>query len=366
MGVTEDYKLSIYQDLGLLGTKEHIRLVRNKKTGQICVKKTVDYTQQDVIEFRRKNSSLYFPKLYEVSENDNKWVVIEEYISGITLEEYMMGESLSEENAEKIARQVCKALLELHCATPMIVYRDLKTENIMITLEGTVKLIDFNISRSFQAGKKRDTVLLGTAEYAAPEQFGYFQTDNRTDIYAFGILFNYMLTGKYPKDSVTEGKYKSMIQKCIELEPSKRYQKVEEILLELGEEEIHEKTKAEEMVYTRESWMIPGFRSKVVWKMLFASVGYVVIFFISLSSEFTQKNGELYPTMVQWTNRILLLVAQLIAVLFCCNYRGISKDFAPYRNRFLIIRILSYIATWFVSICVAIMLGVIIETILGF
>ena len=56
-------------------------------------------------------------------------------------------------------------------------------------LDEKVKLVDFNISRSYQEGKKRDTVLLGTAEYAAPEQFGYFQTDNRTDIYAFGILF---------------------------------------------------------------------------------------------------------------------------------------------------------------------------------
>lgn len=361
MGVTEDYKLSMYQDYGPLGEKKHIRLVRNKTTGQICVKKIIDYAQQDVLEFRRKNNSSYFPRLYEAFETEGTFTVIEEYVNGVTLEEYMMGEALAEDIAVKIAGQVCRALLELHHATPMIVYRDIKSENIMITTDGKVKLIDFNISRSFQEGKKRDTVLLGTAEYAAPEQFGYFQTDNRTDIYAFGILFNYMLTGKFPVEYISEGKFAGLIKKCAELEPSKRYQTVEEILKELGETESDK-----EEATVKSSWMIPGFRSKVVWKMLFASVGYVFIFFVSLSGEFMQKNGELYPTVIQWINRILLLVAQLVAVLFCCNYKGISKEFAPYKNRFFIVRIVSYIVTWFVSICVAIMLGMIIETILGF
>lgn len=361
MGVTEDYKLSIYQDLGLLGTKEHIRLVRNKKTGQICVRKTVDYTQQDVVEFRRKNSSLYFPKLYEVIENDDKWIIIEEYINGVTLEDYMMGEPLLEENAEKTARQVCKALLELHCATPMIVYRDLKTENIMITSEGTVKLIDFDISRSFQEGKKRDTILLGTAEYAAPEQFGYFQTDNRTDIYAFGILFNYMLTGKYPIDSVTEGKYESMIQKCIELEPSKRYQRVEEILEELGGEENELE---DEQKNIKCSWALPGFRSNTGWKKVFAILGYILIISISMDMDYVQKNGEAYPMLIQWINRITMMVAQLAAVFFCCNYRGIADGFKPYQHRYLIVRVISYIVTWFVFFCVSVMLANMVETIL--
>ena len=72
----------------------------------------------------------------------------------------MVGEPLAEEEAVRIAHQICKALLELHQATPMIVYRDLKTENIMLTSDEKVKLIDFNISRSYQEGKKRDRFLI--------------------------------------------------------------------------------------------------------------------------------------------------------------------------------------------------------------
>ena len=363
MGVAEDYKLSMYQDYGPLGEKHHIRLVRNNTTGQICVKKTIDYTQQDVLEFRRKNNSSYFPKLYEIIETEETFTIIEEYVNGLTLEEYMMAEPLAEDVAVKIACQVCRALLELHHATPMIVYRDIKAENIMITTEGDVKLIDFNISRSFQEGKKRDTILLGTAEYAAPEQFGYFQSDNRTDIYAFGILFNYMLTGKFPVEHITHGKFSSLITKCIELEPSKRYQSIDEVLRELGEDDEQKEILE---VKKESSWMLPGFRSKTVWKMLLASLGYLLIFFMSLSMEFTQENGELYPLKLQWINRSLLLVAQLATVFFCCNFRGISKDIPFYRNRLLVVRIISYIMTWFVAIVVIVMFSMIIEKILGF
>lgn len=361
MGFTEDYKMSIYQDYGPLGVKDYIRLVRNKKTGEICVRKNVDYTQQDVINFRKNSNSSYFPKLYEAIEQDAKCILIEEYVNGVTLEDYMMGESLQEEEAVRIACQICKALLELHHATPMIVYRDLKAENIMITSQGDVKLIDFNISRSLKEGQKRDTVLLGTAEYAAPEQFGYFQTDNRTDIYAFGVLFNYMLTGKFPVDYISEGKYAVLIKRCIELEPSKRYQSIDEILVELGGNEQEE---LEETILNQ-SWVIPGFRSKIGWKMITAIIGYIFILFVGVTTEYMQEDGTAYPVIMQWVHRIIMILVQVAAVFFACNYRQISDGFGPYKNRFRIVRVFSYMVTWFVSVCTGVFLTQIIETIAG-
>ena len=359
MEVVKDYTLSMYQDYGQLDTKEHIRLVRDRKSGQICVKKTIDYTQRDVIAFRKKNQSSYFPQLFEVIEEDDKCIIIEEYINGITLDEYMMGNPLPEEEAIQFGSQICKALLELHRATPMIVYRDLKPENVVITKDGNVKLIDFNISRSFHEGKKRDTMLLGTVEYAAPEQFGYFQTDNRTDIYAFGILFNYMLTAKFPVEYISEGKYKTLIQKCIELEPSNRFQKIEEILNELVEEE-DEKTQ-EAVVY---SLTIPGFRSQVIWKMILAVIGYIFIFFLCLDMDFVDTNGELYKGFSLWINRILILIAFLGSVFFCCDYRGISNGVTYYKHKSMIVRVLAYIVTWFVFVLGAIMISGVIDHIL--
>ncbi len=362
MEVAQAYRMSLYQDYGPLGTKEHVRLVRNQENGQICVKKEVDSTQQDVIAFRQKNHSSYFPELYEVIEEDNKSIVIEEYINGITLEEYMMGEPLAEEEAVRIAKQICEALLELHQATPMIVYRDLKTENVVITKVGNVKLVDFDISRSFHEGKKRDTVLMGTAEYAAPEQFGYFQTDNRTDIYAFGVLFNYMLTARFPIEQVTTGKFKKLIEKCIELEPSKRYQRIEEILyiLEPKEEFVAMGNDA-----NRQSWTIPGFRSKVPWKMILAVLGYFFFTYLSLDMDFVNEAGIEYTGAVKWVNRILMLFSFWGTILFSCNYRGISKEIKWYRHHSLLVRVASYIGTWFVFIVVAVALSQFVERILN-
>ncbi len=360
MNVAQEYRLYKYQDHGTLGTKEHIKLVRDKETGRVCVKKILDYTQRDVLEFRKRNCSRYFPQVYEVFAQEKEVVVIEEYVAGITLEEYMAGNPLPEAGAVRIAVQICEALLELHHATPMIVYRDLKPENIMITTEDDVKLVDFNISRTFHQGQKRDTVLLGTAEYAAPEQFGYSQTDNRTDIYAFGVVFNYMLTGHFPIDGVCEGKYAGVIKKCIEMEPSKRYQTVETLLMDLGMNQV-KKERSEDKTM---SWTIPGFRSHIFWKELVAVLGYLFVFFLGLTMEFTHENGELYPLTMQWTNRILFTLAQLFTIFFCCNYRRISDEISFYRHRLPIVRIISYAVTWFAAVVVAVLISTVVENIL--
>lgn len=360
MDVAKNYKLSMYQDYGQLDTKEHIHLVRDKKSGQICVKKTIDYVQRDVIEFRKNNKSCFFPEIYEVIEEGDTCIIVEEYINGVTLEEYMMGNPLPEEEAIAFGSQICKALTQLHKATPMIVYRDLKPENIVITKEKNVKLVDFNISRSFQDGKKRDTILLGTAEYAAPEQFGYFQTDNRTDIYAFGVLFNYMLTAKFPVEYISEGKYKTLILKCIELEPSSRYQSIEEVKKQLVQEEDEQKVE-EKQTY---SWAIPGFRNKTLWKKAFAIMGYIFICYMCLDMDFQQSNGEPYEGLGLWLNRILMLSSFLGTIFFCGNYRGISSEISFYQDKRKIVRWIAYVVTWFILFLFVIMLFNLISDIL--
>lgn len=365
MRFTEEYKLSSYQDYGVLGSKEHIHILRDKRNGRICVKKVMDYMPDDIIEFRKRTHVSYFPELLEVVEKDGKRIIIEEYVDGITLEEYMMGEALDEDEAVQIAKQVCEALLYLHHSNPVIVYRDLKPENLMLTREGKVKLIDFDISRRYQDGKKRDTVLLGTVEYAAPEQFGYFQTDNRTDIYSFGVLFNYMLTGKLPSESITKGKYANLVCKCIEMEPSRRYQSMEEVLKEIGvevqkrEDEINAKKTAEE------SWMVPGFRSKTWWKMLSAVAGYVFIIYMCSDMVFLQENETPYPMKIQWLRRFFVMIAQFATVFLICDYRGISRWLKIYCHQNKIVRIMSYVGTWFVCLFVSALLVAIIEGVFG-
>lgn len=355
----KEYKLSTYQDYGPLGNKEHIHLVRNKISGKISVKKNLGKEQREIIEFRKKNVCVYFPEILEVIENEEQMIVIEEYIEGITLEDYMMGKALPENEAVKIARQICEALRLLHSAVPMIVYRDLKAENVMLTSEGNIKLVDFDISRKYQEGKKRDTRLLGTAEYAAPEQFGYFQTDNRTDIYAFGVLFNYMLTGKFPVEFMTESIYEEIIRKCVELEPGKRYQSVDEILSLLPVLEA-EKNLNEEVEKVQEekdlTWILPGFRTKKLQNMIIAICGYGFILWFGVTVEFMDANDVIYPAAKLWLNRIMFTIAQFAAVLFNFNYRGILGKI-PFLNQLpQLFRVILFAVSWFVFIVLAVLI----------
>lgn len=370
----DEFRLSEYQDYGMLGQKTHILLVRHKVTGKICVKKQLESMQKEVQEFRRSNPCEYFPKVYEIVEDDENVSLIEEYIDGMNLEEYMMGEALEEERAAAIAIQIGQGLKSLHDYQPMIIYRDLKPENIMITSEGNVKLIDFDISRKYQEGKLRDTELLGTVGYAAPEQFGFFQTDNRTDIFAFGLVFNAMLTGDFSAHNITKGKYEKLIKKCIELNPDDRYQNMDEILKELQPEkqigsENREVREKESTIQERNggesrkaaSWMLPGFRTRTPWKMLLAGTTYLIVLWLGLTLEVTSDVPAIYKTVDLWLNRIIFLSAQFFAVFLVFNYRGISEKIPFYRSKYMLVRLASFIITWFSCIVMAAGVLVILE-----
>ncbi len=105
---------------------------------------------------------------------------------------------------------------------------DLKAENVILTNEGEVKLVDFDIARIYQPGKSKDTVMMGTQGYAAPGTVLFGQTDARTDIYAMGV-FNYMLVREFPMEKLTEGKFRTIVLKCIKINPEDRYQNVDEL-----------------------------------------------------------------------------------------------------------------------------------------
>gem|GEM_PF-5417752 len=96
------------------------------------------------------------------------------------------------------AMQLCDILEYLHKRNPPVIFRDLKPDNIMLTPEGQIKLIDFGIARNFQPGNSADTVAYGSGGFSPPEQYGQNQTDARSDIYALAATLHYLLTGIDP------------------------------------------------------------------------------------------------------------------------------------------------------------------------
>ena len=168
------------------------------------------------------------PIIYEVAQADGKSILVEEYINGITIGEFMEAERYTPKEVRKIIIELCSALELIH--SQGIVHRDIKPENIIIDKLGNVKLIDFNISRINKAGNDKDTLMLGTTGYASPEQYGISETDARSDIYSIGILINVMLTGEHPSKKICSGKWQKIVKKCTMINPEDRYKDVAELV----------------------------------------------------------------------------------------------------------------------------------------
>lgn len=163
------------------------------------------------------------PKIMEAAEQDGMVAVLEEYIQGDSLAFLLAGACLTPAEARKITLQLCNALWVLHSMGA--VHRDIKPENVIIRGSEAV-LIDFDASRIFKSGTNQDTQILGTTGYAAPEQYGITQTDERADIYSLGVLLNIMLTGKHPSKELANGHLGRIVQKCTMVNPKKRYKSV--------------------------------------------------------------------------------------------------------------------------------------------
>lgn len=140
------------------------------------------------------------PKIAEFFETDGHAYLVMEFIFGESLEKRLRAANapLLENDVLSYAAQLCEALTYLHGRTPPIIFRDLKPSNAMVTATGQVKLIDFGIARTYKRGKKRDTVAMGSENYAAPEQWGKGQTDARSDVYALGATMYHLLANMAP------------------------------------------------------------------------------------------------------------------------------------------------------------------------
>lgn len=165
----------------------------------------------------------YIPKIYEInviSENEQgqkSLEIFEEYIEGKTLQEL----SLSYKEAVRAAVQLCRAVDGLHMLG--IIHRDIKPSNIMLDGSGCLKIVDMSSARLFKEEMDKDTVCLGTEGFAAPEQYGYAQTDFRTDIFALGQTLRLVFENRerFPVGYI--------ISRCTSFDPDKRFKSCKKI-----------------------------------------------------------------------------------------------------------------------------------------
>lgn len=368
MRISDEYRLSQYRDLGRLSENKNIRLKRRDEDGKICVEKHVSGEMLHIYRFLQEHSEVHIPEIYECIEDGGNLVIIEEYIDGQTLEEILKVKDFDEAQAAEIIIELCAGLKPLHHASPPIICRDLKPENIMINNRAEVKIVDFDIARSVQKDKKRDTTLMGTAGYAAPEQFGFSQTDNRTDIYALGVLLNYMLVKKFPVEQVAESNLMPVIQKCTRMDREQRYQSVEELEQDvrklMGIPEENEWNRREKDVKKQLSGYIPpGFRRRKPVHMIAAAAGYLFLICLCFTLELTQDNVPLTGGKL-WFERTLIFLSQIAMVFLAWNYRGGRDQIPLVKSRNIPIRIIGFILTEFILLITAAFVCAVLEPVL--
>lgn len=171
------------------------------------------------------------PRILSYAREDGCVIVEEEYVDGIRLSDVLECALPDTGQTAAIALRVCAALSALH--EKGVIHRDVKLEHVILTADGRVVLVDLDAASDYAPEKERDTQLLGTVGYAAPEQFGFARSDARTDVFSLGVMMNVMLTGRHPSGGLAEGPLQSVIETCIAVDAARRYGTAEELAARL-------------------------------------------------------------------------------------------------------------------------------------
>ncbi len=256
-----DKKYEVIRMLGRGGMGK-VYLCKNTRLGNFwAIKEVLQDTENiDVLTEAIILKNLKHPgirRIVDIFFENKKLYMVQDYVEGQTLKEYVkVNGRLKAEKICQITSDLCDIIGYLHSLNPAIIYRDIKPSNIMITPDGKVILIDFGISKVYEADISHDTVCTGSNGYAAPEQYGLGKCCTQTDIYGIGMIIYFMIKGKAPftgveplfdenYDSNNDENFKKIIQQCVKIDIKDRYSSVEALkddILKVIKKEKCEKT----------------------------------------------------------------------------------------------------------------------------
>ncbi len=457
MQLSDELTLSYYKAIADINAPHHVWLVQHVDTGKLYVKKQLTVYNLEVFRSLKEHPVSNIPQIYELVEDNGVLTIIEEYVHGEsiqalldeqaqlakrhamrndqgifsvnrtvpTMTEYYSEDQtvskeqwhFSEEQALDLTLQLCAIVSELHHRTPPIIHRDIKPSNLILTSDGVLKLLDFNAAKNPSSVQNRDTRLLGTNGYAAPEQYGFGASTMQTDLYAIGVLLNVLLTGKEPYEQHATGSFSDIITKCTMLDPDERYANIDELTAALrdaerrylsrdyfqekgasdnnsgySEEYIHTEQSVlsrknvhqENPVYTQSTlssgisesrtnlnqysqknvnnkrkFLPPGFRSGSPLHMLIALIGYGLIISCAITPDFESVNAA-----DLLLNQIWFALTGVAVVFFSCNYLDAHARLPLTRSNNKMARILGIILYDILLVLALVLLLVILESIL--
>lgn len=204
------------------------------------------------------------PHIVDIFEDNEQISIVEDYISGEDLWEYLSRNGpIPEDLAVNWLRQLCDVLNYLHTREPSpIIFRDLKPANVMLREDGSLCLVDFGIARRYNFAGSSDTVHAWTVGYAAPEQMSLnVQTDARADIYSLGATMFQLLAG--PDAKYFPGQFPrirtlrpdispvldEILDKCLKPFREERYSSIKELLADLDRSATRNTSRAKKSIW---------------------------------------------------------------------------------------------------------------------
>lgn len=348
MDIESRLSISFYKTIATISEAHKIYIVQNINTNRLYIKKILDVYNKSVYEYLMSNPISHTPQIYEIYEENHTLTIIEEYISGDTIECLLETKhTFTDEMIRKIILQLCVIISEFHNCSPAIIHRDIKPSNIILTPANEIYLLDFNAAKYQSADKYEDTTLLGTKGYAAPEQYGFGVSTKQTDIYAIGMLLNTLVRGEFSQFPAADSEFSNIIEKCIKLNANERFENVSEIVRLLS-------AKPNKPVFTKpknwQEYLPPGFRRLSPLRMILSSLVYVFIFWLCITLEV--KNTTPITLFIE---RIFCLLA-FLSIIFCsANYLNIQSYFPLCNTKNKILHFLAVIlldAMVFVSLMI--------------
>lgn len=331
-----------YKTVGIVN--ENKKIVKDE-LGKLYYLKILNNYHLSVFAWLKQHPDIHIPKIIQFEEKNEKLIVLEEYIDGITLEQLLVHE-ISMRERKDILNQIFDGISYLHHADPSIIHRDIKPSNIMIDQNRIIKIIDYDAAKLYVKNQSRDTVLLGTDGIAAPEQYGFGASDTRTDIYALGMLIKEMFSDDIDMLEVAN--------RCTNMNPDDRYQSIEEL------------KRASFIQLKKKNYMnIPGFRTGKKSHMIVASIGYFLIVLISFSSEVLVGDHVVTNPVYCFLARLTILFMVLGWVNVFTEWTGIFNHFPWIHDKNIIKRILGYFLACCCVLLVAAMMQGVFQSILS-
>ena len=301
-----------YKFISVLDEAHGVSLMQNTSDRRLYLKKEMSSYSFGVIEWLKQHPVKNTPYIYELIEDDGRLTVIEEYLPGSTLQELLDNGTLFTAGAVRdMSEQLCRILADLHSAVPPIIHRAVDPSNILVTPDGTVKLLEMNAARWFTGRPEPDASLKHDRDYEAPEQQAFGESTILSDIYSVGAVMKRLLQERAQPDDPGFTFLENVAWKCAQVDPNYRYQSAKAIAetLALGQD-------AENSGPSRlRRFLPPGYRREhPLYVLLFTAI-YIIAFNVAL----TLHVPGVSVTRL-WTVRIAALLMFLFLIFFSGNY----------------------------------------------